>query len=630
VPFDHVRAEGRAGRMSAQLMAIVAEGPHGRIYLPPNAEHVQLATSANPAWKPEEELQGKCRVSVPLYGMNTFADLFTPRQLVALTTFSDLVGEARERVLRDAVAAGLADDGVPLEEGGAGATAYADAVATYLAFAVDKGANYWSSLCAWHTSRELIMSTFARQALPMVWDFAEANPFSQSSGNYELGVEQAAQMLENLALERHGTALQRDAASPMAAILERPLISTDPPYYDNIGYADLSDFFYIWLRRSLDGVYPALFGTLLVPKATELVATPYRFGGNKDKARQFFEDGLGRAFGEMRRAANSAYPVTIYYAFKQSETEAEDGDRDRASEDVAAHTSTGWETMLEGLIRAGFAVTGTWPMRTELITSLKQNVSALASSIVLVCRPRPDDAPLTTRRDFLNALKRELPAALRDLQRGNIAPVDLAQASIGPGMAIYSRYKRVLEADGSAMTVRTALALINQALDAYLAEQEGEYDADTRWALAWFEQFGFEEGPFGDAETLSKAKNTSVGGMVEAGIVAARGGKVRLLRREELPADWDPSADRRLTVWEVTQQLIRTMQEQGEPAAAALLARVGGLGDIARDLAYRLYTICERKGWSAEALPYNGLVAAWSEVGRLAAETGKAMQGTLF
>ena len=294
--------------------------------------------------------------------------------------------------------------------------------------------------------------------------------------------------------------------------------------------------------------------------------------------------------------------------------------------------STGWETMLEGLIRAGFSITGTWPMRTELTVALKLRVSALASSVVLVCRPRPDDAPLTTRRDFLNALKRELPAALRDLQRGNIAPVDLAQASIGPGMAIYSRYRRVLEADGSAMHVRTALALINQALDAYLAEQEGEYDADTRWALAWFEQFGFEEGPFGDAETFSKAKNTSVGGMVEAGILAARGGKVRLLRREELPADWDPGTDRRLTVWEVTQQLIRTMQERGEPAAAALLSQVGGLGDTARDLAYRLYTICERKGWAQEALPYNGLVVAWSEVGRLAVEKAQEtpVQAGLF
>jgi putative DNA methylase len=322
--------------------------------------------------------------------------------------------------------------------------------------------------------------------------------------------------------------------------------------------------------------------------------------------------------------------LTIYYAFKQAEFECGDNDGPDTAMVVA---STGWETMLEGLIRSDFQITGTWPMRTELgnrIVADKSN--ALASSIVLVCRPRPDDAPLTTRRDFLNALKRELPAALRDLQRGNIAPVDLAQASIGPGMAIYSRYRRVLEADGAAMTVRTALALINQALDAYLAEQEGEYDADTRWALAWFEQFGFEEGPFGDAETLSKAKNTSVGGMVEAGILAARGGKVRLLRREELPADWDPGADRRLTVWEVAQQLIRTMQERGEPAAAALLSQVGGLGDVARDLAYRLYTICERKGWSSEALPYNGLVVAWSEVGRLAVEQPKEMpmQGGLF
>lgn len=630
VPFDHVRAEGKAGRMSSQLMAIVAEGPHGRIYLPPSTEHVQISESANPTWRPDVPLPHNPRdFKTPNYGMTTFADLFTPRQLVALTTFSDLVGEARERVLRDAIAAGMPDDGAPLEEGGVGATAYADAVATYLSFGLDKGANLWSSIASWMNDRGAFRETFARQAIPMVWDFAEANPFSDAGGNLAQFIERIADVLDFLQARDFGTARQLDAVAASSREMKM-IVSTDPPYYDNIGYADLSDYFYVWLRRSLSNIYPNLFSTLLVPKSQELVATPYRFGGDREQARRFFERGLTDAFQNIRRNVHPDYPVTVYYAFKQAETEDDNEGADEGPRNLA---STGWETMLEGLIRSDFQVTGTWPMHTESPgRAVARGTNALASSIVLVCRPRPDDAPLTTRRDFLNALKRELPAALRDLQRGNIAPVDLAQASIGPGMAIYSRYRRVLEADGSAMHVRTALSLINQALDAYLAEQEGEYDADTRWALAWFEQFGFEEGPFGDAETLSKAKNTSVGGMVEAGILTARGGKVRLLRREELPADWDPGADRRLTVWEVAQQLIRTMQERGEPAAAALLAKVGGLGDTARDLAYRLYTICERKGWSAEALPYNALVVAWSEVGRLAVEKTKetTVQGRLF
>ncbi len=623
VPFDHVRNEGKAGRMSAQLMAIVAEGPHGRIYLPPNAEHEAIPSQAQPQNAPDTDLPGQALgFRVQLYGMTKHRDLFTPRQLVALTTFSDLVGEARERVRRDAIAGGMTNDGVPLEEGGTGSAAYADAVAVYLTFALDKMTTTNCTLCTWQTEPTRLVAAFSRQALPMVWDYAEANPFGDAAGDYRLGIGSLTEVLDRLSPGGHGRVLQLDATAAEQSV-SRPIISTDPPYYDNIGYADLSDFFYVWMRRSLQALFPNIFSTLLVPKAQELIATPFRFGGDRSKADQFFEDGLGAAFKLVRRTCHTEYPLSVFYAFKQAELDSGEGEDEDSRTSMVA--STGWETMLEGLIRAGFSITGTWPMRTELTVALKVRVSALASSVILVCRPRPDDAPLTTRRDFLNALKRELPAALRDLQRGNIAPVDLAQASIGPGMAIYSRYRRVLEADGSAMHVRTALALINQALDAYLAEQEGEYDADTRWALAWFEQFGFEEGPFGDAETLSKAKNTSVGGMVEAGILAARGGKVHLLRREELPADWDPGTDRRLTVWEVAQQLIRTMQERGEPAAAALLAQVGGLGDTARDLAYRLYTICERKGWAQEALPYNGLVVAWSEVGRLAVEKGKEM-----
>jgi putative DNA methylase len=463
--------------MGAQMMAIVAEGPRGRVYLPPNAEQDAIAAQAKPEWEPTTDLPKQALgFRVQLYGMTRHSDLFTPRQLVALTTLSDLVQEARGHVLRDALAAGLPDDGVPLDVGGLGATAYADAVATYLAIAVDRAADRGSTICSWDTGYVKIRNTFARQAIPMTWDFAEGNPFSDSSGSFDGAIDWVAKVLEHLPPQPYSTAKQEDA------MLLKPdtkgiVFATDPPYYDNIGYSDLSDFFYVWLRRSLGAVYPKLFEAPLTPKENELIASPYRFGGDKRKAQQFFIDGLGKAFGSMRNTHNPDYPFVAFYAYKQAETDEQ--------QNGAAVSSTGWETMLEGLIQAGFTINGTWPMRSELSNRmLASGTNALASSIVLVCRPRPQDAPTASRREFLNGLKRELPEALRLLQHGNIAPVDLAQAAIGPGMAVFSRYAGVLESDGKPMRVRTALQLINQTLDDVLAEQEGEYDADTRWALA--------------------------------------------------------------------------------------------------------------------------------------------------
>ncbi len=463
----------------------------------------------------------------------------------------------------------------------------------------------------------------------MSWDYAEANPFSVSSGHFYRFVSLIGEVLENaVPTAANAFVYQVDASEKLA--VQRVLVSTDPPYYGNISYAELSDFFYVWLKRSISGYYPNLFETILSPKNQELVATPFKFNGDRDKAKSFFEQGLSSAFANIRDAALKEYPVTIFYAFKQTEADEvlEDDDVDASK---SSAISTGWETMLEGLLRTGLIILGTWPMRTELTGNLKKNVSALASSIVLVCRPRPEDARAATRREFLNSLKAELPQALRRLQQGNIAPVDLAQAAIGPGMAVFSRYSKVVESDGSPMRVRTALQIINQELDAVLAEQEGEFDGDTRWAIAWFDQYGVNEGPYGVAETLSKAKNTSVEGMVEAGIVVARSGKVRLLSRDELPADWDPGRDRRVTVWEVAQHLVHALDKRGEGGAAALLAQLGGEGEIARDLAYRLYTTCERKGWAQEALAYNSLVVAWPEIRRLAAEAqrGGAVQGRM-
>lgn len=611
-PFDHVRAEGRAGRMSARLMAIVAEGQRGRVYLPATDEHVRISESAEPSWRPESPLPHNPRdFKTPNYGMKTFADLFTPRQLVALTAFSDLVGEARERVLADAVAAGMSDDGIGVEAGGSGATAYADAVTTYMAFAVDKLTDYGNTITTWAVgpSGEFARNMFARQAIPMSWDYAEVNHLSESTGNVSGALDWVARVLEQLPASVSGACEQLDAAM---AVGERSLtaISTDPPYYDNIGYADLSDFFYVWLRRSLGNVYPQLMSTLLVPKAQELVATPYRFDGNKRTAQEFFERGLGQAFERMRDAHDARFPLTVYYAFKQSESD--DGD-------TAA--STGWETMLEGLLAAGFSVHGTWPMRSEREgRTISVGTNALASSIVLVCRPRPQTASMGTRSEFLHRLRDTLPAALRALQHGSIAPVDLAQAAIGPGMAVFSAYSKVIENDGKPMSVRVALGIINTVLDEVLSEQEGEFDPASRWAIAWFEQAGYEAGAYGVAEVLAKAKAISVETLAADGFVTAAAGKVRLLRRDELASGWDPATDKHLTVWEITQYLVKALEEQGEHAAAELLHAVGpSLGEIARDLAYRLYTLCERKDWAKDAMPYNALVVAWPELVRLAA-----------
>ena len=501
-----------------------------------------------------------------------------------------------------------------------GLTAYAEAVGVYLAFALSKVSNVGSSFASWMNDRGAFRETFARQAIPMVWDFAEANPFADAGGSLETALDKGAMVINAFPAINTGSGGQFDAANQ--TISTDKLISTDPPYYDNIGYAELSDFFYVWLRRAVRSIYPDLFSTLAVPKAEELVATTHRHG-NKEKAETFFLSGMTEAMRRLAEQSHPAYPITIYYAFKQSETKGDTGT-----------ASTGWETFLDAALRAGFKISGTWPIRTEGAGRIiAKGTNALASSIVLVCRQRPANAPMATRREFVAALRAELPTALAHLQAGNIAPVDLAQAAIGPGMAVFTRYAKVLDAEGKPVSVREALALINQLLDEVLAEQEGDFDADTRWALAWFEQQGFDEGAYGVAETLSKAKNTSIAGIVEGGILASSAGKVRLLRPDELADDWDPTTDDRLTVWEAVHHLIRALETGGEPEAARVEAQLGAKADIARELAYRLYTICERKRRAAEALSYNSLVQSWPEIADLARkerQEAPLKQGGLF
>jgi len=609
-PIDgkYIKSEGQAGRMGTRLMAIIAEGERGRIYLPPIAEMETIEFKAKPTWKPEQELIGKSADQLPLYGMKQYWQLFTPRQLTALTTFSDLVTEAREKVKHDALAAGLAADNLGLDGGGNGANAYADAVSVYLGLGTGRSANYWSSLTPW--GGEFIVQTFGRQAIAMVWDHAEANPFSSSTGNWTGALEWVENvMVTSLSGLHEAKASQNDAQTQTISLGK--IVSTDPPYYNNICYADLSDFFYVWLRHSLKPIFPQLMATLAAPKAEELVAEASRHE-NKDEAEIFFLEGMTKAMHRLAEQTHPGFPVTIYYAFKQSETEKE------------GTASTGWETFLEAVVKAGFTLTGTWPMHTERDQGLKTGSNVLASSIILVCRPRSIDTKPITRREFIAKLKAELPIALTHLQRGNIAPVDLEQAAIGPGMAIYTSYEKVVDAEGNSLSVRDALRLINQTLYEVLTEQEGDFDSDTRWALVWFDQFGFAEGDYGIAEQLSKSKNISVGGMVTAGILTSKSGRVRLFKPSELPTDWEPEKDRRLTVWEMTHQLIRVLEAGGEKPTADLVNKLGNKAEIARELAYRLYMVSERKKRPSEAGLYNSLVKSWPEILRLAQEQAKA------
>lgn len=626
IPFTYIRQQGVGGRLGVQLVALVVDADRRKLYLSPDEDQAEAAGAVEVERIALADLPANPRnFNTPIYGIDTYDKLFTDRQLLAMQVLSTTVAGLRADIEKDAIEAGFKNDGISLESGGSGARAYADAVSTYLALALDKCADYGNTVSTWNSTNENVRQLFSKQAVQMTWDFVEANPL-RSNLTIESFSNTIAGIVERLPVGPKARAHQLDAAQAVPA--GGPfLISTDPPYYDNISYAELSDFFYVWLRESLAQVYPTLLSTMLAPKSTELVATHYRFGGDKKAAERFFEAGLGHAFEIAKENIDSRFPLTIYYAFKQSES------RDSINESgETVATSTGWETMLSGLLDAGLQVVGTWPVRSEReVRTIAIGANALASSIVLVCRPRSTTAPIATRGEFLRALREQLPGAVYAMQKENIAPVDLAQAAIGPGMAEFSKYSRVVEADGTNMTMRNALAMVNQVLDEALAAEEGDYDASTRWALAWFEEYGYESGPFGVAEVLATAKAVSVHALARDGFLRAMTGRVQLLRREELPKDWNPTEDERLTIWEITQYLVKALEEDGEQSAATLLRSVGvGLGDTARELAYRLYTFCERKGWARDAMPYNGLVVAWPEIVRLAAQLSGAPIQTSF
>ncbi len=631
---DYIKSEGMAGKLSVRLMAIVAEGNRSRTYLPASSEHEQIAASVDTDELVVEAREGPLNQPVPAkltggtcygYGLTTFGKLFTARQLVALTTFSDLVAEAREKALADARAAGRPDDGKPLRDGGPGAAAYADAVATYLAMAVSKLSDAQSSLARWKPSMDQTIATFGRQALPMVWDYAESNAFSGKAGDFSVSLHNMMRVLEGVFTSSPGGIVNIDAAKnsfPVHPIV----ISTDPPYYDNIGYADLSDFFYVWLKRSLSSVWPDLFRRLTTPKAEELVATLYRHGG-RDEAEAFFMQGMSDALTAMRESVTDSEPLTIYYAFKQSEL-AEEG-----------ITSAGWAAFLQSVVNAGLLIDGTWPIRTELSNRMiARDSNALASSIVLVCRKRAVDAGVITRTDFIRALKRELPDAIDAIRKAGVGPVDMQQSVIGPGMGVFSRHAKVLEDDDSAMSVRTALALINRVWGEIENELDAVFDAPTQVALAWFATYGFDAKPSGELIGLANAKNVPMGELFRAGVFQDLRGRAALMPRGELPGDWSPAGDSTLTVWECVQHVARVLNAEagGREAAAQLVARMGAKAADARALAYRLFEIATQKGWAAEALVYNELAQEWPKLEDMALtqealrETVTATQGRLL
>jgi putative DNA methylase len=612
--YDYIRNEGKAGRMGQRLLAIVAEGSRGRIYLPPTDEHETAALAAVPTWRPDCEMPKKHRnFQPPVYGMDSLGDIFTDRQLVALSTFCDLVVEAKQRIEKDVIDAWMdrvEAKGALAEE----AAAYAESVCAYLACGVGHLSRYSCTICGWNKTNQNVAQAFGRQAIPMTWDFAEANPLVGAL-SIETAIGWPASAIPSLGPCR-GSAIQSDAQSQ--ELSRQKIVCTDPPYYDNIAYAELSDFFYVWLRRALRGMFTDLFATIATPKVEELIASATRFPDKRD-AEAFFLAGMTTAMTRLASLSHPGFPVCIYYAFKQSETDSE-----------AGTSSTGWEVFLDAVLRAGFSITGTWPMRTERTFGLKGDVNALASSIVLACRPRSMHAGTISRRQFVRMLNESLPAALDAMTRESeglhspVAPVDLSQAIIGPGMAIFSRYEAVLEADGTRMTVKTALQLINR----FLAEDD--FDADTQFCLHWFEQYGWDTGKFGDADTLARAKGTSVDGVKQSGVVEAGSGNVRLLRWKEYPADWDARSDSRLPVWEALHQLIRAYQTEGDAGASKVLAAVASKAETSRQLAYRLYTLCERKGWAEEARAYNEVVTGWSSIETAAAKIPGPSQGILF
>jgi putative DNA methylase len=598
VKLDYIRTQGKLNQLGQNLIAIVIDFGRGKTYITAQETHEELAYKAKPEWKPETKFPTDALrdIRTPLYGILYHWQSFTDRQLLGLSTLQTIIKEKTEQ---------LVNEGKNSE--------YVMAIRSLLMMAVDRMVDFNNSLCRWNNGNEKIMNLYGRQAIPMVWDYGEANLLGSTVGAWKTCYEYVADCVQVILTTTSSKQKAKQFNASKYDFSEKSfLVSTDPPYYDNIGYSDLSDFFYVWLRLGLKDVYPDLLSTVLVPKMEELVASDFRYG-SKEAAKDHFEGGFKDAFGDLKKGMDPRFPLTVYYAFKQDEDEDNNDSEDENSSGI--NLTTGWETLLESLVSTGFQIMATWPIKaSQKWRMVAMGTNSLTSYIVLACRPRPENAPSITRREYLQILKRELPNAIAVLQKSNLAPVDMAQATIGPGMGIYSRYDKIMEQDGTPMSVRTALSLINKALGEILAEQEGDFDTETRWALAWFEQNEFAAGEFGDANALALAKNTAVNALVHSGVVKSGAGKVQLIPRSELSSTWDPNVDNRVVVWEITQHLIKQLQELGEMGAAKLYKKLGPTADIARELAYHLFTICEKKGWAQEAQAYNSLVLSWNQI----------------
>ena len=614
VELKYIRDEGKAGRMSAQMIAIVAEGKNGRIYLPPNEEHINIANVDKPFDVPYGVLCGVARKNVSLYGFENFSDLFTNRQLVLLTTFSDLISNVVKKIEN---------------------YDYSKAIILYLAFLIDKLADRGSSICSWDNTRDGLRNTFGRQAIPMTWDYAEGNPFSNSSGCFDNMIDWIVKCIKNFSASSIEGVVQRNAIKNAKLLDDFPesiVVSTDPPYYDNISYADISDFFYVWLRYNLENIYPEISNTIQTPKKFELIVSPYRHDGNKQKAKEFFEEGMELVFENINEYSSINIPITIYYAFKQKDM------------DIDGEASSGWETMLEAIIRTGFIITGTWPMRTEMANrSVGQEANALASSIVLVCRKRDPNSGSCTQKNFRRELKEELQTSLDKMQKTNIAPVDMAQSAIGPGISVYSRYEQVIDAEGNPITVRDALKLINAALDEYFNGQGERLDAASQFCVDLFAQNAFNYIKFGEADVLARAKNISTDELVEIGAILSSKGKVRLMDRDEMPLftvdedkrkhvnqNWIQSLNNSNCSWLWVQSLVEYLDVLGFEGCAIALRDFLGSDEMLKNLAYRLYQISEKKNWAKEGTGYNNLIVSWPDILSRRTEISHAEQQSLF
>ena len=599
IKFEYVREKSCKKLLEPKLMAIVAESPSGRLYLSPDSFQAKAGIVDRPFNVPEGNLTLYPRnLNTPAYGYDSFDKLFCNRQLVLLTTLCETLQELRKIIIKDSKDV-IEDGGVSLADGGSGAAAYAEAILVYLSFVIDKTADYNSSFCSWDSSLGKIRNVFGRQAIPMVWDYAEANPFSDSTGSMGNMLKWILRAVENFPLEKkEGEVVQWDATQDNG--LRNIMVSTDPPYYDNIPYAYLADFFYVWMRRSLRNIYPNLFSTCLTPKENELTALSNRFDGSKERAKSFFEDGMSDACKNIYEYSREDIPVTIYYAFKQSDTDDE------------GTASSGWETMLSAIINAGFSITGTWPMRTEMCNrNVVIDTNALASSIVIVCRKNKGSKQVITMKGFLDELRSELGPAIRKLQASNIAPVDLAQSAIGPGIAVYSRYKQIVQADGSSLSVRDALKLINKELDEILNNHDSDMDPESGLCLSLFTQYGYNECSFGDANTLANARNISVDALDRIGIVKSGKGKVRVLERSEIKPFSSKIND---NVWLLTQQAVKAFEDKGYSGIAEVFAELdASMTAKIKKLCYQLFAIAEKKKWADEAVIYNSVITSWDD-----------------